>query len=242
MAQIPNLDNSPLNLKSFREQSQKDLVDILKNIRGKKCLVIDPKLSGSISLIIQTTILRENGAELRHLSAEPVQTDCTKVVYLVRSEFSLMRFICFNIHHDTSQGLQREYYVYFVPRREVVCEKVLEEENVHNLVTIGEYPLYMVPLDEDVLSFELDLANKECLVDGNTSSLWHIAKAIHKLESSFGVIPNVRAKGKASVRIADILNRMQAEEPVNSSDMVMPEINTLILMDREVNYLSSFPS
>ncbi|KAJ6901816.1 hypothetical protein NC651_019556 [Populus alba x Populus x berolinensis] len=238
MAQIPNLDNSPLNLKSFREQSQKDLVDILKNIRGKKCLVIDPKLSGSISLIIQTTILRENGAELRHLSAEPVQTDCTKVVYLVRSEFSLMRFICSNIHHDTSQGLQREYYVYFVPRREVVCEKVLEEENVHNLVTIGEYPLYMVPLDEDVLSFELDLANKECLVDGNTSSLWHIAKAIHKLESSFGVIPNVRAKGKASVRIADILNHMQAEEPVNSSDMVMPEINTLILIDREVDMVT----
>ncbi|KAF9676648.1 hypothetical protein SADUNF_Sadunf08G0024800 [Salix dunnii] len=238
MAQIPNLDNSPLNLKSLREQSQKELVDILKNIRGKKCLVIDPKLSGSISLIIQTTILRENGAELRHLSAEPIQTDCTKVVYLVRSEFSLMRLICSNIHHDTSQGLQREYYVYFVPRREVVCEKVLEEEKVHNLVTIGEYPLYMVPLDEDVLSFELDLTNKECLVDGNTSSLWHIAKAIHKLESSFGVIPNVRAKGKASVRIADILNRMQAEDPVNSSDMVMPEINTLILIDREVDMIT----
>ncbi|KAJ6325481.1 hypothetical protein OIU76_012544 [Salix suchowensis] len=176
---------------------------------------------------------QENGADLRHLSAEPVDIDCTKVVYLVRSEFSLMRFICSHIHNDTSKGLQREYYVYFVPRREVVCEKVLEDEKVHNLVTIGEYPLYMVPLDEDVLSFELDLANKECLVDGNTKSLWHIAKAIHKLESSFGVIQYVRAKGKASVRVADILNHMQAEEPVDTSDMVMPEINTLILIDRE---------
>jgi hypothetical protein len=38
--------------------------------------------------------------------------------------------------------------------------QVIEEEKVHNLMTIGEYPLYMVPLDEDVLSFELDLANK----------------------------------------------------------------------------------
>ncbi|KAI8536664.1 hypothetical protein RHMOL_Rhmol10G0274600 [Rhododendron molle] len=38
---------------------------------------------------------------------------------------------------------------------------------------------------------------------------------------SFGLIPNVRAKGKASVRVADILNRMQAEEPVNSSDVIM---------------------
>lgn len=72
----------------------------------------------------------------------------------------------------------------------------------------------MLPLDEDVLSFELDLAFRvslienvdvllsslqdcynfytfkllllftlqECQVDGDTSSLWHVAKAIHKLE------------------------------------------------------------
>ncbi|KDP32583.1 hypothetical protein JCGZ_13133 [Jatropha curcas] len=238
MAQIPNLDNSPLNLKSLREQSQRELVNILKNIRGKKCLVIDPKLSGSLSLIIQTSLLKEHGAELRHLSAEPIQTDCTKVVYLVRSRFNLMRFICLQVHHDTSKGLQREYYIYFVPRREVVCEKVLEEEKVHQLVTIGEYPLYMVPLDEDILSFELDFTNKECQVDGGTSSLWHIAKAIHKLESSFGVIPHLRAKGKASVRVADILSRLQTEEPVNSSDMGVPEINTLILLDREVDMVT----
>ncbi|KAK4578715.1 hypothetical protein RGQ29_028701 [Quercus rubra] len=238
MAQIPNLDNAPLNLTSLREQSQKELLNILKNIRGKKCLVIDPKLGSSLSSIIQTSLLKEHGVELRHLSADPLQTDCIKVVFLVRSQLDLMKFICSNVHDDVSKGLQREYFVYFVPRRTVVCEKILEEENVYNLMTIGEYPLYIVPLDEDVLSFELDLAYKESQVDGDTSSLWHIAKAIHKLEFSFGVIPNVRAKGKGSVRVADILNRMQAEEPVNSPDMVVPEINTLILLDREVDMVT----
>ncbi|KAK7279613.1 hypothetical protein RJT34_24668 [Clitoria ternatea] len=238
MAQIPNLENAPVNLTSIREQSQKELINILKNVRGKKCLVIDPKLGDSLSLIIQTSILKEHGVELRHLSSDPIQTDCSKVVYLVRSQLILMRFICSNIHNDVSKGLQREYHVYFVPRRTVVCEKVLEEEKLHHMITIGEYPLYIVPMDEDVLSFELDLSYKECQVDGDTSSLWHIAKAIHKLEFSFGVIPNVRAKGKASVRIADILNRMQAEEPVNSTDMVVPEINTLILLDREVDMVT----
>ncbi|XP_020229656.1 vacuolar protein-sorting-associated protein 33 homolog [Cajanus cajan] len=238
MAQIPNLDNAPVNLTSVREQSQKELVNILRNIRGKKCLVIDPKLGDSLSVIIQTSILKEHGVELRHLSGEPIQTDSGKVVYLVHAQPKLMRFICSNIHNDVSKGLQREYHVYFVPRRTVACEKVLEEEKLHHMITIGEYPLYTVPMDEDVLSFELDLSYKECQVDGDTSSLWHIAKAIHKLEYSFGVIPNVRAKGKASVRIADILNRMQAEEPVNSSDMVVPEINTLVLLDREVDMVT----
>ncbi|KAJ0103620.1 hypothetical protein Patl1_06043 [Pistacia atlantica] len=211
MAQIPNLDNAPLNLKSIREQSQRELVNILKN---------------------------EYGIELRILSAEPVQTDCTKVVYFVHPQLDLMRFISFHIRDDASKGLQREYFLYFVPRRAVACEKILEEEKIHNMITIGEYPLYMVPLDEDVLSFELDLALKEWQVDGDASSLWHIAKAIHKLEFTFGLIPNVRAKGKASVRVADILNRMQAEEPVSLSDMSMPEINTLILIDREVDMVT----
>lgn len=47
------------------------------------------------------------------------------MVYLVRSQLDLMKFICSNVHDDVSKGLQREYFVYFVPRRTVVCEKVM---------------------------------------------------------------------------------------------------------------------
>ncbi|KAF9594287.1 hypothetical protein IFM89_028944 [Coptis chinensis] len=211
MAQIPNLDNAPINLSSLREQSQKDLFTILNN---------------------------EYSVELRYLSKEPVETECSRVVYLVRSQLDLMKYISTHIHFDVSKGIQREYYVYFVPRRVVACEKIFEEEKVHHLITIGEYPLYMIPLDEDVLSFELDMAYREFQVDGDLSSAWHIAKSIHKLESLFGVIPHVRAKGKASVWVADILDRMQVEEPVNSSDLGSPEINTLILLDREVDMIT----
>lgn len=41
-----------------------------------------------------------------------------------------------------------------------MVKQVLEEEKVHHLMTIGEFPLYIVPLDEDILSFELDFTNK----------------------------------------------------------------------------------
>ncbi len=34
--------------------------------------------------------------------------------------------------------------------------QILEEEKVHQKLTLGEYPLYLVPLDEDVICFELD--------------------------------------------------------------------------------------
>lgn len=239
MAQIPNLDNAPINLSSLREKSQKELVHILTTIRGRKMLFLDPKLSGPLALIAQTSLLKEHGVEnLRHLSADPIQTDCKSIMYLVRPQVNFMKMISSHIQHDTKQNLQREYSVIFVPRRTVVCEKVLEVEKVHEMVTIGEYPLYMVPVDEDVLSFELELAYKECQVDGDTSSLWHVSKAIHKLQSTFGVIPNVRAKGKAATNVADILSRMQQEQPIVSANTGMPEIDTLILLDRHVDMVT----
>lgn len=239
MAQIPNLDNAPVNLSSLREKSQKELVHILTTIRGRKMLVLDPKLSGPLALIAQTSLLKEHGVEnLRHLSADPIQTDCKSILYLVRPQVNFMKLISSHIQHDTKQNLQREYSVIFVPRRTIVCEKVLEEEKVHEMVTIGEYPLYIVPVDEDVLSFELELAYKECQVDGDTSSLWHVSKAIHKLQSTFGVIPNVRAKGKAATNVADILSHMQQEQPIVSANTGMPEIDTLILLDRHVDMVT----
>uniref|UniRef100_A0A453PVI5 Vacuolar protein sorting-associated protein 33-like protein n=1 Tax=Aegilops tauschii subsp. strangulata TaxID=200361 RepID=A0A453PVI5_AEGTS len=238
MAQIPNLDNAALNLTALREQSQKELLSIIKSIRGKKCLVIDPKLAGTLSLILQTSALKEYGTELRILSADPLQTECPKVVYLVRSQLNFMKFVANQIKNDESKGLQREYHLYFVPRRIVACEKILEEEKVHQKLTIGEYPLYLVPLDEDVLSLELDYSLQECLIEGDTSSVWHVAKAIHKLEFAFGVIPNIRAKGVASTKAAELLNHMQLEDPVSMDNMGIPEIDTVILLDREVDMVT----
>ncbi|KAJ4812299.1 Vacuolar protein-sorting-associated protein [Rhynchospora pubera] len=237
MAQIPNLDTAPLNLNAIRDKAQKDLLDILLTIRGKKCLVIDPKLGGTLSLLIQFSRLKDGDVELRHLSADPVQTDSSNVIYLIRPQLTVMKTIASHIQNGISKGIEKKYFIYFVPRRTVACEKILEEEKVHNMVTLGEYPLYMVPLDDDVLSFELELALKENLFDGDTSSIWHVAKAIHKLESSFGVIPNVRAKGKASTKVAELLNKLQTEDPVNVDDGA-PEINTLILLDREVDLVT----
>ncbi|KAI3946586.1 hypothetical protein MKX01_014444 [Papaver californicum] len=230
MARIPNFDNAPLNLTSLREQSQKDLLAILRNIRRNKCLIVDQKLSESLSLIIETSIFET-------CVVGTSKTECTKVVYLIRSQLNLVKLISAHIQNDIYNGTQREYSVYFVPRRTVACGKIFEEEKVHLLLTIGEFPLYMIPLDEDVLSFELDLAYRDYLVDGDTSALWHIAKSIHKLEYSFGVIPNVRAKGKASAQI-EILTHMQVEEPVSTSDVGIPEISTLILFDREVDMVT----
>lgn len=196
-------------------------------------------MSGPLALIAQTSVLKEHGVEnLLHLSAESIQSDCTNVLYLVRPRMSLMKLIAGQIKHDKGQNLQRQYSVYFMPRRTVVCEKVLEEEDVLTYVTIGEFPLHFIPFDEDVLSLELDTSFKECLVDGDTSALWYVARAIFNLQLSFGLISNVKGKGKAAGQVADILSRMQREQPGAAFGAGIPEIDTLILLDRQVDLVT----
>lgn len=211
----------------------------LDSMYGKKVLYLDPKLSGPLALIAQTSLLKDHGVEnLFHLSADPVQSECANVLYFVRPRISLMKVIAEQIRHDKEQRVQKKYSIYFMPRHTVVCEKVLEEKGVSEFVTIGEFPLHFIPFDEDVLSLELDAAYKECQVEGDTSALWYVARAISNLQLSYGVIPNVKVKGKAAAQVADILNRMQQEHPGTTYGAGIAEIDTLILLDRHVDMVT----
>lgn len=73
---------------------------------------------------------QEGDGELRHLSADPVQTDSSNVVYLIRPQFTVMKTIASHIQNDISKGIQKKYFIYFVPRRTVACEKVLAIINI----------------------------------------------------------------------------------------------------------------
>lgn len=42
-----------------------------------------------------------------------------------------------------------------VPRRTLVCNKILEDAGVLGDVSVEEFPLYLIPLEQDVLSLEL---------------------------------------------------------------------------------------
>lgn len=239
MAQLPNLDNAPIDLSLLREKAQEELIDALDSLKGRKVLYLDPKLSGPLALIAQTSLLKEHGVEnLFHLSAEPVQSECENVLYLVRPRISLMKVIVEQIKHDKELRLQKSYSIYFTPRCTKVCEKVLEDDEVFRDVTTGEFPLHFIPFDEDVLSLELDTAFKEYTVEGDTSSLWYVARAIANLQLSFGIIPNVKAKGKAASQVADMLNRMRQEYPGTVYGTGISEIDTVILLDRHVDMVT----
>ena len=52
--------------------------------------------------------------------------------------------------------MEHEFSIFWVPRRTLVSNSVLEETGIIGDVSISELPLYFMPLEQDVLSLELE--------------------------------------------------------------------------------------
>lgn len=55
-----------------------------------------------------------------------------------------------------SSSIEHEFSVVWVPRRTLVCNKILEEAGVLGDISVEEFPLYFIPLEHDVLSLALE--------------------------------------------------------------------------------------
>ena len=53
-------------------------------------------------------------------------------------------------------SIEHEFSIFLVPRRTLVCNKILEDAGVLGDVSVEEFPLFFIPLEQDVLSLELE--------------------------------------------------------------------------------------
>lgn len=105
--------------------------------------MLDPSISGPLSLIAEKQLLKvvllllsltteaHNVEKTYHLMPEPLKTEEPAVIYIVRTKIPLMQQIAQQINTNIASKVKKDYKVYMVPQRSIVCERVLEEEGVH---------------------------------------------------------------------------------------------------------------
>eukprot|EP01116_Phalansterium_solitarium_P008766 TRINITY_DN22737_c0_g1_i1.p1 TRINITY_DN22737_c0_g1~~TRINITY_DN22737_c0_g1_i1.p1 ORF type:complete len:656 (-),score=304.25 TRINITY_DN22737_c0_g1_i1:111-2078(-) len=225
-----SLANAVINLTALRDQAKRELIQLLDSVPGKKGLVLDPKLSGPLGLVVEVPVLKEHGVEkIYHLAPGRLVSDCRSIIYLVRPRVHLMKQIVEQIRYFQSEGQQkRQCAVYFVPRRTLICERMLDElagggaaaagVSVWNEIKFGEYRLELIAFDDDLLSLELPEAFRECFLDGDRTSLFYVARSILRLQQLFGIIPRLKAKGSCSKLVVDMLLRMRKEASMPPDD------------------------
>lgn len=241
-----DLSDAAIDLEYIREFATRSLLTALDARRGRKALVLDPRLGGPLSQICQFSTLRQHNVEkLYALEGGGLDTDCPQVVFLVRPRLELMHTLAEVVksvlddvrearaaHVKAYGGAKRRsanddeageedgvpplpevpnFSVLFLPRKTLVCEELLKHLGVYGDLSLSEVPVDIIPYERDVLSIEHETAYRDLAVESDNSSLFYVARAIHRLQRVTGEAPLVKGKGPAAKEVAEIIERLRRE-------------------------------
>ncbi|RWS28893.1 Vacuolar protein sorting-associated protein 33A-like protein [Leptotrombidium deliense] len=231
-----HLSSGRINVGLLKEASQRELIACFSKYDGSKTIVWDNSLMGPFGLLADYPFLLQNGCiqmiPLRSGKLPMIKGE--NVVFIVRPNVSLMKIIAENIRERKSV----KFHILFMPRISLLCERKLEELGVRaNITTINEYAIDLFPVDSDVMSMEIKSSFRDCVIDGDYSSLYHASRAIMTLQSLYGVIPNVYGQGKYAQQVMDLIGRMRRELG-GKEYQIVPQIDCILLIDRNVDVLS----
>jgi len=253
MSGASSLQKGVLNLASMRSHDLQLFVDILRSARtssGNTGLVFDRSLSGPLGLVLEMSALHEQGvSKIYHLGiTSSPRGNHPSLLWVVRPDIDTTKILvsCIN---QCEPGVK--HTVCYVPRRSLLCDQILNDDPVarNGIARITEFPLYLIPFDDDLLSMEAIDDMRATRVDGDPSELFNVASALIKLQSAYGTIPHIYGKGHYAKQLCEMLRRMRNEAasdsssgdgdgPVSTPDDLPPEIGNLLLIDREVDMVT----
>ncbi|PVH88566.1 vacuolar protein sorting 33A-like protein [Cadophora sp. DSE1049] len=231
----------------IKDKARKDLLYLLEGVRGKKNLVLERSLAGPIGIFVKFSTLQDYGVDkvffLENGNADVSQRN---VVFIARGESAKhAQSIADHIkrmQRESQTG--HEFSIFWVPRRTLVSEKILEEAGVLGDTSIAEFPLYFLPLENDLLSLELDDSFADLYLKRDPTPTYLLTRALMLIQQKHGLFPRITGKGDNAKKLADLLARMRQElvagEDTNESNRLgltpSTTIESLIVIDREVDY------
>ncbi|KAL2219592.1 vacuolar sorting protein [Thermoascus aurantiacus ATCC 26904] len=233
----------------IRDKARRDLLTLLEGVRGKKNLVISKDLAGPVGLFVKFSVLQEYGVDKVFLLENAnVDSSQRNVVFLVHAEKARqVQTTAEQVKRLQQNGnIEHEFSIFWVPRRTRVSNKILEDAGIIGDVNIAELPLYFYPLEQDVLSLELEDSFSDLYLHKDPGCIFLAAKALMQIQQRHGYFPRIVGKGDNARRLADLLLRMRKEldaeessglnDPAGRGLLPSATIENLIIIDREVDF------
>ncbi|XP_031836624.1 vacuolar protein sorting-associated protein 33A [Nomia melanderi] len=238
-----HLSTGRLNVGIIQEQARKQLLCLLEKCDGTKAIIWDQSLEGPIGLVAKYNLLEEHDVVKMYPLCGgklSIPSNITNIIFISRPQLNLMDLIAENVHGEEGKRPRKEFHLFFVPRKSLLCQKKLQNRGVFGSFTlIEEFKCDLFPFDNDLLSMELSGAFKEFHLENDPTCLYQVAQAIHSLQGIYGKIPKVTGRGPAASKVWDLLERLNREE--EDSKVISPQssvIEHLLLFDRSVDLLS----
>ncbi|KAF4311281.1 Vacuolar protein sorting-associated protein 33A [Botryosphaeria dothidea] len=236
-----------INAADISDAARRSLLLLLEGIRGKKNIVFEKALSGPLNLLLKFSTLQEYGVDKPFfLENGNVDSSQRNVVFIARGDKTkTVLAIAEQIKKLRHNGLiDHEFSVFWVPRRTLVSDQVLEEAGVLGEVNVAEWPLNFVPLSDDLLSLELEDSITDLYVRKDPTPTFLAARALMQVQQQHGLFPRIVGKGDNARRLADLLIRMRTEVVAGSGSSTESPLgltpsnvlDSLIIIDREVDF------
>ncbi|XP_076749374.1 vacuolar protein sorting-associated protein 33A isoform X1 [Xylocopa sonorina] len=237
------LSTGRLNVGIIQEQARKQLLCLLEKCDGTKAIIWDQSLAGPIGLVAKYNLLEEHDVVKMYPlcgGSLTIPPNIVNIIFITRPQLALMDLIAENVHGEEGKRSRKEFHLFFVPRKSLLCQKKLQNRGVFGSFTlIEEFKCDLFPFDNDLLSMELSGSFKEFHLENDPTCLYQVAQAIHGLQKVYGKIPKVTGRGPAASTVWELLERLSREEDDNKTTSTQSStIEHLLLLDRSVDLLS----
>ncbi|KAJ8946448.1 hypothetical protein NQ318_014436 [Aromia moschata] len=242
---MSHLQGGKVDISLIQTSARNNLINLLEKCPGKKAIVWDNNLAGPVGLVAQYAILREYMVtKMYPLRPSPLpETDVQHVIFVSRPKLHLMDYIAQNVHSDikTRTGSKKQYHLFFVPKKSLLCMERLKHNGVFgSVMLIEEFKCQLFPFDSDVVSMEISEVFREYTIENDPTYLYQTAQAILYLQKFYGPIPRVWGKGAAAKQVWDLVMRLQreknnVEEPKSNQQSCIDQI---LLIDRSIDLIT----
>ncbi|XP_043266692.1 vacuolar protein sorting-associated protein 33A [Venturia canescens] len=237
-----HLSGGRINIGLIQEQARKTLLCLLEKCDGTKAIVWDQSLAGPTGLVAKYNLLEENDVVKMYplCGGKLPPTNVANIIFITRPQLHLIDLIAENVHGEQNNSQRKEFHIFFVPRKSLLCEKKLQNRGVFGSFTlIEEFPCDLFPFDSDLVSMELTHTFKEFYLENDPTCLYQVAQAIQSLQRLYGKISRITGRGPAANKVWELLKRLdREEEDVKFNNSQSAPIEHLLLLDRSIDLLS----
>lgn len=257
MIKLPPLDTGPLPLQKLRDEYERALIYLLDHLNAERVsLVLTKRLASLLTHVFVNglSVLHSHYVvECLELADDNVMADTT-VVYLAFARTQDAREVAKhaeNLLKREDKQEKRRLELHVVGKWTAMLDQVLEEGHVRGRFQTGELAMGFFPLDSDLLTMGYCRTLYECEIDGNQSSLVDMAAALNVLQQVYGSFDRIKYKGEQSMLVfnhmiemsargSDIISNASGAVRNTSTELPRSKLDTLILLDRSVDYASVF--
>ncbi|KAG8575359.1 hypothetical protein GDO81_009537 [Engystomops pustulosus] len=222
----------------LKRLARDQLIYLLEQLPGKKDLFIEPELMSPLDRIANVSILKQHDIDkLYKLENKPIYSNSEQLCFLIRPRVKHVKHIANLVNADKKAGLSKKYKIIFSPQKFYACDMILEEEGVFGDVTSDEWPFYLLPLDDDIISMELPEFYRDYFLEGEQRWIGTVARSLNLLNTIFGPMSKVYGIGRCAKMTYEMWKELLEDEEVVQKER-KPDLGLVFMIDRDVDYIT----